>query len=1105
MTNAFRNIAAALGLAVMAATLPVAAETLMLEQPTVSADNIAFVYAGDIWVADRDGGNVRRLTTDPATETNPSLSPDGSMIAYTGNYNGNADVYVVATAGGQPKRLTWHPGADIARGWTPDGASILFMSGRAVMERRGEQLFTVSPDGDFPAALELPQAYDAAFSPDATHIAYQVYRPAQSGGSGWDRHRGGTTPPIWIFDRSTQEIVQIPHDRVNDIDPMWVGDMVYFLSDRADTVNLFGYDTTDGTLSQLTHNDVWDIESASATDGVIVFDAGGRIHELNLADGSVRTLSITVNADFPQLNAAWKDASRSVTNASLSPSGARAVFSARGDIFTVPAEKGNIRNLTNSNGANDRDALWSPKGDRIAWVTDESGRFQLVLADPTDGSEVERMALGDDVFYFLSNWSPDGDKILYQDNHLNLYLVDLASGDTRLVATNTYRSGFEAAFSPDGKWLAYSRSQPNYMRALVLYNVASGDSHDVTEGMADIGSPAFSRDGKYLYITASTNSGPRSVGLDMSTQERPLRRGIYAIVLAADGASPLPPESDDEDVSTDADDGDEKENRRGSGWGKSKSNGNSNGDEPSAETRIDLAGLTGRMVALPVAERDYDSLAVAKDGSLFYMERRQPGVTREPPGAERQAVHSLMRFDFEDREAKTFKAKVAGFSMSGDGSKLLALGPRQRWTITATKGNGKKGDGLNLSDMRVRIDPRAEWAHIFEDVWRAEQAYFYDPGMHGLDWQAVYDKYYPLLAHVARREDLNTLMVDMIAELEVGHNRVGGGDIHRSEPVRVGLLGADFEVANGSYRITRLLTGENWNAFDAAPLAVPGLGVSVGTYILAVNGQDLTGDDNIYSRFEQTVGKQVVLSVSDTPDAADGRDITVVPIANDRQLRLWAHVEANRKYVAEATDGRVGYIYLPNTGGGGFTYFNRYFFPQVDKEGLIVDERNNGGGQAANYITEVLGRPYLSSWRDRDGMVYTTPGGVMAGPKVMLINQYAGSGGDFLPWSFRYLGLGPLIGTRTWGGLIGISANPQLIDGGRLSVPFFRYFNPDGEWGIENVGVPPDIEVIQTPKDVIAGRDPQLDAGIAEVLKALEGYTSPVLKTAPPMPTEVGN
>jgi len=1074
------------------------AETRFLQQPDIGEDRLVFVYAGDIWIADRDGTNARRLTSDPAQESHPHLSPDGTHVAFTAEYNGNSDVYLIPVNGGSAERLTYHPGADILRGFTSEG-ELLFMSGRGVNQRRGERLFTVSPEGGLPESLVLPQAFDGAYSPQGDRIAYQLFRPANSGASGWKRHRGGTTPPIWIFDFDSQEVEKIPHDRVNDSEPMWVDDTVYFLSDRGGKVNLFSYGA-DGSLRQLTEHETWDIDSASAGDDTIAYEAGGRVHLYDIAAGESRALEIDLAFDAPAAQVAWKDASKTVTGQDISPSGLRVAFAGRGDIFTVPVDKGDTRNLTGSDGVKEGDPLWSPDGTQLAWLSDPGDGVILMIADQRGLEDPREIPLEEGPYYSLLAWSPDGDTIAYQDNHLNLYVLDLESETSERVATHAYRIGgsdFEPAFSPDSRWLAFTERQDNYFSVLKIRDLDSGETRAVTEGMADVSAPVFSRDGAHLFFAASTNFGPRTVFLDMSTQERPLRRGLYALVLAADGETPLPPETGDEEA-----DDSEGDNANGDN-GDNGDNGEA--EDEAAETRIDFDGLRHRLVALPAAKRNYGKLAVAKDGSLFYLDQRQPGVSVEPPRERDPAVHTLRRFDFEERADKAIlEEEVAAFTLSRDGSKILLRGPKGQWQVRETAKPKKKPKRLDLSSMRMRVDPRAEWRHIFEDVIRMEKQFFYAENAHGLDWEAVRAKYAPLVDHVASRQDLNTLLIEMIGELEVGHNRLFGGDTHQPEEVKVGLLGADYEIDQGRYRVAEVYTGTHWTPFLKGPLAVPGHGVEAGEYILAVDGEELTAADNIHAMLEGKAGKQTILTVNDAPTTDGARTVTVTPVDDDDELRLWHWIEENRKMVAEATDGRVGYIYLPNTAGDGYDFFNRYFFSQVDKEGLVIDERFNGGGQAANYITEVLSRPYLASWKDRDGELFTTPAGIHAGPKAMLINQYAGSGGDFLPWSFRRLELGPLIGTRTWGGLIGIAANPPLIDGGFLSVPYFRFITPDREWAVENEGVPPDIEVHQEPKAVIAGGDPQLERGIAEVMNALEDYESPIVREAPPLPDEPG-
>ncbi len=1059
----------------------------MLREPTVSATQIAFIYGGDIWIADRDGADPRRITSHPAVETRPKFSPDGSMLAFSANYDGNTDVYVISTSGGQAKRLTFHPSADQVSGWSADGSAVLFSSTREVAMGRTGQLYHVALEGGLPEKIMKAVAAEGAWSDDGSRLAYRPYWAAHGGSSGWRLHRGGATPPIWIIDPQSNEVEKIPHPRANETNPMWSGDTVYYISDRDNTAaNLFAYNTRDKSVTQLTEESSWDVRAASIYNDTIVYEAGGRLKTLNTNSNRITELAIQVSPDAPQTLPGWKDASSNITNIALSPTAQRALITARGDVFTIPLENGSTRNITATGGVRESGALWSPEGDKIAYVSDQGSVHQLVVVDQTGRGEEQVYPLGDTDYYSLLAWGAEGERLIYEDNHLGLYTLDLRSGEHTLIRTEARRSQTAIALSPDGEWLVYNLSLPSVLNKFVLYNFASGEHTDLTDGMSFVGSPVFSRDGKYLYFTGSTNAGPVQVGLDMSTQERPLRSAIYAAVLASDGKSPLLPRLGDEEVVTDDVSSDESE-------------------EAAVElvVQIDPEGIQSRFVALPVAERFYTDLSVTDDGDLLFLERQQAGVTNEPPSGERRAVNTLRRFDFEERESSQLAEGIVNYNLSADGKTLLLMG-RGGSLSTAAIAAELKPEPLSTADVKMYIDPRDEWAQIFDEVWRMEHQFFYAENMHGIDWPAIKEKYAELLPHVATRSDLNYLMREMIAELQVGHNRVSGGDIYRAERVPVGLLGADLRIENNRYRIEKIYTGESWNPFLVAPLAAPGLGVAEGDYILAVNGISIDGSMNIYSLLAQTVGEHVALLVSSDTSDADAMEIIVEPIGSESALRQWNWIEANRKYVEEQTDGKVGYVYLPDTAAGGYTYFNRLFFAQVDKQALIIDERRNGGGQAANYITDVLGRNYLASWKDRDGLIFDTPSGAVYGPKVMLVDQNAGSGGDFLPYSFKYQGLGTLIGTTTWGGLIGISANPNLIDGGNLVVPFFRFFNPEGEWRIENEGVDPDIEIQLEPDQVNIDVDTQLDLAISEVLEQLDNY-NPIKQPVPPaLPTVLG-
>ena len=1091
MTRKLLSLALSAGISTIAVAGAAQAETRLVKQADVSDDHIAFVYGGDIWVADRDGNNPRQLTTRQAPEMMPHFSPDGQTIAFSATYDGNTDVYTIPVAGGQPTRLTWHPDADRVAGWTPDGESVLFMSRREMTSGRSAQAWHVNANGGFPTKVMDAVIQDGRWDADGQRIAYQPYITAHRGSSGWRNHRGGSTPPIWILDPASGAWEEIPHENASDTNPMWVGGDVYFLSDRSGMKNLWKYDAGRRTVSMATDQQDWDISWARAHgNDILLTTTAGDLMVFDTRRGRTRAIDVTLSPDSPEARPQWKDAMANMTGAALSPTGKRAIVTARGDVYTVPLKDGSTRNLTRTSGAKEISGLWSPKGGEVAYISDATRKLRVVIADQ-NGKEKRSFDLGDDD-YQLIDWSGTGDKIIIADNHLGVWSMDAETGALTKIYTDNRRSGAEVSLSPDGNWLAYTKARANYFNDVYLYSFADGSHTLLTDGMSHSASPAFSPDGKYLYFAASTNAGPTAVGLDMSTQERPVRFGLYAAVLAADGKSPLLPKAGDE-----AEKSEEKsENSGEKGDEKAKK-------EEKTATKVDLDGLTDRIVALPVAERSYASLSVANDGGLFFLEFPQPGGTIEPNGRNGGNVAKLMRFDFKDKKASKAMDRITGYSLSGDGKMIIVATP-ERALMTAKATKDIQAKRLNTSDVRAFINPREEWAQIFDEVWRLEHQYFYADNMHNLDWQGIYDKYRPLVDHVATRADLNRLLVDMISELEVGHNRAGAGDLYRDKPVSVGLLGADLRMVDGKYQVTRVFDGENWNPFVKAPLAAPGIGVKAGDFIHAVNGVAVDGNSNIYAQFPNTVGKQVTLSVSSDGDAANAREVVVEPVGNERQLRHWAWVEGNRKRVEEATGGRTGYVYLPNTAGAGFTYFNRMFFAQSDKPSMIIDERQNGGGQAANYITDVLSRQYLSSWKDRDGLTFETPGGAVFGPKVMLIDQDAGSGGDFLPYSFRRMGIGQLIGKRTWGGLIGISANPRLIDGGFITVPFFRVYTPEGEWRVENEGVAPDIDVTLDPAQVNAGVDTQLERAIEEVLKELETYQPVKRHTPPALPTEVG-
>jgi tricorn protease len=1056
--------------------------TRLLRQPAVSRDHLAFVYAGDIWLADRDGGHPQRLTTHPATEQAPHFSPDGKWIAFSAAYDNNFDVYVIPVLGGQPRRLTWHPGADMVTGWSPDSQRVLFVSDREVGASRSGQLYEVALSGGYPHKVMEAVAVEGSWSPDGRRMAYRPYRMAYSGTSGWRQHRGGDTPPLWIIDPAGNRVERIPHVNASDSNPLWVGDNVVFISDRADgSANLFFYDARTKGVRQLTHESPWDVRNAAAFGHTVVYEVAGELKSLDVDSGRVAPIPVHLDLQSVQARPQWKDAFHNITSAELSTTGKRVLVTARGEVFSVPVTDGPVRNLTATSGVRESDALWSPDGQKTAYLSDAGGTPALLVRDAEGLSPPVHHALGSGGFFTLLAWSPDEKRILFQDNHLHLYSIELARDAVTQIDTSSRRHRFETSFSPDGQWIAYTVTNPNYLNQVRLYSFATGKSTALADGFVQTDHPVFGSS-ELLYFTASIDAGPSRSTLDMSTQERPLRSGLYAAVLSADGRSPLPPKTGDEEAPGSKDKG-------------------ATGEDHSA-TRVDLAGLAQRLVPIPVAERNYDDIVVAHDGALFYLVRSQPGAAELPPGANREADGELFRYSFEDRAEKSLRGSLVDVSASADRKKLLLTVAQDRLEV-ADASDKLDAKPVNLAGVRALIDPREEWHQIFDETWRMEKEFFYDPNLHSLDWRAIRARYEPLLPFVQRREDLNDLLVEMIGELQVGHNRIGGGDVYSERSTETGLLGADLRIHNGLYQIAKIYRGDAWNPFLVSPLAASGVNAQEGDTILAINGHPLTEKESIYALLEGTARHEVSLTLSRDGTAKAARTVTVIPTNSEASLRLWDWVQHNQDYVSRKTNGRVAYVYLPDTADDGFTFFNRMFFAQVDRQALIIDDRRNSGGQAANYVLDVLSRRHISGWKDRDGLPFNTPAGAIYGPKVMLINQDAGSGGDYMPWAFRSLGLGKLMGTRTWGGIIGIAANPRLIDGGTLVVPFFRMYSPDGHWQIENQGVAPDIEVELDPIEVNNGVDPQLDAAIAEVENVLR-TARPEPMTPPPYPGTLG-
>jgi len=1078
-----------------------AGKPLILREPSVSRTQIVFSYAGSLWIAGRDGGEARRLTTG-GHESNPIFSPDGAEIAFTGEYDGNTDVYVVAASGGVPRRLTYHPASDEVVGWTPDGKQVLFGSTRNAFANGVVQLFTISVEGGFPTPVPLVRASEGSYSPDGSRLAYV---PIVQWQAAWKRYRGGQTRPIWIANLADSRIEEkIPRDNSNDFNPMWVGDTVYFLSDRNGPVALFAYDTRSKKVAQVVKNDGLDIKSASAGPDAIVYEQFGSLHLLDLKSHHVRKVEISIAGDLAEVRPHFqKIEPRRIRFAGISPTGARAVFGVRGEILTVPPEKGDIRNLTNTTDVVERDPAWSPDGNSIAYLSDESGEYALHIRNQNGMGEVRKIDLGKPpTFYYSPTWSPDSKKIAYTDKRLNVWYVDLEKKTPVRVDADTYAGPFytlNPAWSPDSRWLAYTKQLRNHLHAVFAYSLEQAKSYQLTDGMSDALYAAFDKEGKYLYFTASTNTALSTGWLDMTSLQHPVTRSVYVMVLKKDLPSPLAPESDEEkpkeaektDKDKQADKGDKDQAKQ----------------EKPVTVEIDLENISQRILALPIPARNYQQLDAGKPGVLYLVEGPPVDPIEYEDGPPTVTVH---KFDLKTRKTEQILEGVTSFNLSFNGEKMLyarqnqwTIGPAEKVPDGPPPAEPKPGQGgpLKLDQMEVYVDPRAEWKHMYYQVWRDERDFLYDPGLHGLNLEAAKKKYEPYLANISSRDDLNYLFEEMLGDITIGHMFVGGGDIPEPKRVKTGLLGADYKIENGRYRFTRVYSGENWNPKLLAPLTQPGVNVKAGEYLLAINGREARAPANVYSFFEETAGKQVVLKVGPNPDGTGAREVTVIPIDNERALRNYAWIEDNRRRVDEMTGGRVAYVYLPDTYAGGYTNFNRYYFAQVGKEAAIIDERYNGGGDIADYIIDYLRRSLLSYWSMREGTDITTPIEAIFGPKVMIINEMAGSGGDALPWMFRKTGIGPLVGKRTWGGLVGHYTNPvDLLDGGFTGTPNLAFYNPNGSWDVENHGVPPDIEVELDPKALRQGRDPQLEKAVEVVMGLLEKNPPPPTPHHPPYP-----
>jgi len=1096
--SAATALTAALFLAALSSAGASAQGTRFLGDPTVSADQIAFVHANDIWVVGREGGQARRLTSFPGAETAPAFSPDGRWIAFSGQYGGNVDVYVVPSEGGQPHRLTWHPGADVVQGWTPDGR-IIFESGRAGVPTRVWQFYTTPRAGGYPTALPVHQAFLGAMSDDGAMLAYQEIQY-------WDpefrNYRGGQAQPVRVVNLETLDLQTPPWQGERQMDPVWMDGVVYYISERDYAANVWSYDPRTKQEKQLTFHSDFDVKGVGAGHGVVVYEQAGYLHILDPKTGQDRQIVVQAGADQNWASPRWEDVpSGRLSNAGLSPTGKRAIFEYRGELFTVPAENGSWRDITRTSGVADRYPAWSPDGKRIAWFNDDGGEYGLVIGDQ-EGNVVRRVQFDHPTFYFQPTWSPDGTKIAFTNTDFRVLVMDVTSGKVTDIDGEEYadpRRSLDPVWSPDSRWVTYTKRLDNMYRAVFVYDTKTGEKHQVTDGMADAVAPVFDASGKYLYFLASTDFALSSSWLDMSGYDRPVTRALYVTLLAKRTPSPFLPKSDEEggaDVEKPARQGRDRRgggSASGGGGAAPRSSGEAAPPKAVADVAIDFDGLATRIVDAPALPlRDYRGLVPGPEGEVF--------VTEAVPNS-RGLV--LQRYSLEDEKATKYMEGVSAVVASSDRRKLLVR-TGQSWSIvSATGGPPKSGDGRLALNMRVHIDPRAEWAQMLRDGWRFMRDFLYVDNTHGAPWNDVWRWYSAWLPGVEHRSDFNRLLDMVSGEVSVGHSYVRGGDYPDVDNPGIGLLGADLELVDGRYRIAKIYSGEEWTPGLTGPLAEPGLDVREGDYLVAVQGRELKAPTNPYAAFEGTAGRTIAISVNGRPTLDGARQLFVKPVANESQLRSWAWVEGNRRTVDEMSQGKLAYVYLPNTGQGGYSYFNRMYFAQQDRKGAVIDERNNGGGSAADYIINVMGRKldgYFNS-RTPAHRPFTQPEDGVWGPKVMIINERSGSGGDLMPYLFRFEKIGPLVGERTWGGLVHTADTPPLVDGGRFVAPRGGFFNTDGQWDIEGKGISPDIEVANTPKEVAAGRDPQLEAAVEKALELVRTQGI-ILKPEPPAPVK---
>ncbi len=1051
--------------------------TRLLRQPDINDSQITFTYGSDIWIANNNGTNVKRLTSTAAVETNPYFSPDGKWIAFTSNRFGSNAVYIVSVNGGDATRLTWHPSGAQVRGWTNDGKHVLYATSRDTAPSGFDRLWTVPVKGG-PSTLVTSQwSTSGSYSKDGKKM---IIDRMSRWDEEWRAYRGGQNTPLVILNLNNSQETLLPNNKTTDIKPIWMGDNIYFLSDRDFVMNIWSFNIKTSELNQVTNYKGSDIKSLSGHNNTLVFERDGYLHTLDPNNNTTTQLNITVIGDFTWAATKWENVSRRARSVSLSPTGKRAIMESRGEIFTVPIKNGDSRNMTESSGVADRTPIWSPKGTNVAWFSDKNGKgYELLIANQDGMSSPRSISIGESKLGWEPTWSPDGKHIAFTDDDVRIRVVNVTEGTIKTVdvgGNNLERGRLGLTWSPDSKWLAYSKAGSNNFRQITLWSLDSGKTEAITNPFADAFSPAWDDNKKHLYFLASTDVALGSGWANTSAMTSNPEYAAYVINLQADAKSPFKPKSDEEDV-------------------KKEKKDDAKDKKEDTSLKIDFENISRRTLALDIPVRNYSKIIAGLKGTAFIMERVPNGRGL-----------TVQKYKLDDNEAKEFMSGVGQFTISSDRKKILAqaMGSWQIIEASAPKGKGK-----NVKvDLQMKLDKTSEWQQMFEEAWRYERDYFYDPNMHGRDWNQVYKRYAQLVAHVKHRADLTYILDQMNGELSVGHSFVFGGDYPSVDNSKVGLLGADLEAKSNRWQIKRIYTTESWNPGLSSPLDQPGLNIKEGHYIVGINGTPLTANDNPFKMLDGTLNKQTTLHINDKPEFTGAWTEIVEPIRSENGLRQRAWVEDNRRLVDELSNGRLAYVWVPNTSGAGFVSFNRYFFAQQDKEGAVIDERFNGGGLLDDYMVDLMTRSLRAGLTNEvpNGKPMQLPAGIL-GPKALLINELSGSGGDFFPWVFRQQNAGPLIGATTWGGLVKSSVHYSLIDGGALTAPDNAVFDPiNNKWVAENEGVAPDIPVRQDAVSLSKGKDPQLERAVKEVLEMLKTQGSKKVVPPPfPKPAKSNN